>query len=246
VRWTGQEFILIGGQSSLAGDASVAAFDPTTLKWRLLDSLPQGEVFGHSVVKIANHLLVWGGMGRNGRAPFGSTLDLHTGTWEQLSTMQQPKLRSNHTAAVIDGKMFIWGGADGSGKLNSGALYNPAIRRWTDAVITADIEPRSGHAMVTVNNGVLVWGGRDGKNHFLNDGAFFDFTLGTWSKFSPNQISARALHTLVAVNNRALLIGGFGPGEHFTLRYFGDAYWLLPPDANAEQYSFCHEESCRG
>lgn len=185
---------------------------------------PDGEpdpVLGHSSVSISSTLdgivmIVWGGSPVDGfYSDMGWAYDSNADRWSQISPVDAPSPRSNHTGVAHGDQMVIWGGlgpqGDGSEvkHLNDGGIYSLTKNKWTrispnNKVVTA----RRGHTASVMSNKMLVWGGRNEFN-IIGDGGVYDFEENKWETVSgQNPPSARARHTASVFEDRLVIIWG--------------------------------------
>lgn len=93
-------------------DATVAAFDTTTMRWELLPDLPsEAGKRASAMVWTGNGVIVWGGYGETYEAETdaGFQLDLDTDSWRPLPAAG--RARRGHTAIWTTHGLFVAGGS---------------------------------------------------------------------------------------------------------------------------------------
>lgn len=140
------------------------------------------------------------------------------GTWQELSPLNPPFARSEHTMVTIDGDIYLFGGyADDTNISSSQVLdelwkFNKDNSQWEKKAPSQSPSPRKAHSAVVYNNKMIIFGGTDAANTPLNDIWSYDPYTNTWEDISPvNRPPARSYHTAVMASNEMIITGGFTP-----------------------------------
>jgi len=138
--WTGSRTVLAGGAVSkhvfMNGGIvtiyqllqSAARFDPVTMLWEALSTIPASAAFVHRSVWTGQEMLLWGG------ATTGWRFDPASDVWNPISTVNAPAQR-DFPAVAWDGRSMLAHGGFGPGTtpLNDGGRYFPAPLSSVDA-----------------------------------------------------------------------------------------------------------------
>jgi hypothetical protein len=207
---TGRMYVCNGGY--------IQSYDPLADQWDSVSLFvfvffPPGDL---KVVWSGTQLIAWGGY-----APESNTNGVcytpSTNTWQTITTVNQPTIRSGYTMVWAGNRVIIWGGQDIHGNiLNDGAMYDPVTDTWTTISTASRPSVRKNHTAVwaSSSNGLLIWGGSStvagGPGELLNDGALFRPATNTWiAPVNPTGApSARHKHTAVWTGTEMIIYGG--------------------------------------
>ncbi len=213
--WTGQEWILWGGQA--AGNLPVktgARYRPDLDLWSTVTALDAPvERSGHSAVWTGQEMIVWGGVNRgiylNGGARYTPTPQ----GWVTVNTAGAPSARTGHAAAWTGRRMVIFGGRNNTGMQADGGLYDPVGNGWSPLPLNG-MPPgaRMGATMIWTGNALIVWGGFSNTGHWAS-GAVLSFDAqgvpGVWTNLAaPSGFSGRMGHVGVWDGQRLIVWGG--------------------------------------
>jgi hypothetical protein len=186
-KWTGQEFLVWGGQGSPTKLDSGALYSTLTQSWRGLPSDTWTSSVGRDNFASAwtgTEYIVWGGT--EGGIPFasnGARYNPITRSWAAMASGGAPTGRIN-AAHVWTGTHFIvWGGQTGAGAYApDGARYDPALNSWTP-VSFSGLTARARVACVWTGREMLIWGGETSTGR-VADGAAYNPITDTWRAIS--------------------------------------------------------------
>lgn len=228
--WTGEEMLVWGGE---VGDGSHgrpddgAAYDPSSDSWTQLPASPSWSLAGHSAIWTGAEMIVWGGVGMQGR---GAAFDPSAGSWRSLPPAPT-EARFRHAAVWTGTEMIMWGGADGSEEsLATGAAYNPVSDSWRE-LPPAPLSGRDSPTAVWTGTEMIVWGGFDYLEGGLGDGAAYDPASDTWREIPRSPGSAVLGDTTVAWNGQEMVVVS-GAGE-FAMYSPAEDAWMKLPDPPA-------------
>lgn len=213
--WTGQEWILWGGQA--AGNLPVktgARYRPDLDLWSTVTTLDAPvERSGHSAVWTGQEMIVWGGVNRgiylNGGARYTPTPQ----GWVTVNTAGAPSARTGHAAAWTGRYMVIFGGRNNAGMQADGGLYDPSGNGWSALPLNgAPPGARMGATMIWTGNALIVWGGFSNTGHWAS-GAVLSFDAqgvpGAWTNLAaPSGFSGRMGHVGIWDGQRLIVWGG--------------------------------------
>lgn len=166
--WTGDEFVVWGGQDDTFL-ADGVAYRPATNKWRRLAPSPLSARRSHTGVWTGKYILYWGGLNGSSKAlADGAAYDPANDTWRRLPAAPIAG-HFDHEAVWTGREMVLWGGTDSCCPADStihdveAVAYDPAADRWRRL---ADVPPPwsgdDGPAITGSHAGdVFVW--RNGK-----------------------------------------------------------------------------------
>ncbi|HJT86937.1 MAG TPA: hypothetical protein VJ732_03750 [Bryobacteraceae bacterium] len=191
--------------------ADCARFDPATMKWESLPSLPEPRS-SHDVAVIDGKLIVTGGWTMRG--PEASQwldhleiLDLSANRLEWKS-VPQPFRRRALIAAAFKGRMFVMGGLDEHGKIvHDVSIYDPATGAWTKGPDLPGNEVDGFAPAACLHEGRLYVSVADGTLYRLNEGK--------WEK--AGTATPRVAHRMVSDGNKILVMGGASQGHNLDL-----------------------------
>lgn len=142
----------------------------------------------HSLTRIGDKLVVFGGY--DGRACFNSLfiLDLNTFNWSEPKTSgATPTARNAHAACAVSGhKLFIYGGHSGREHLNQLHIFDLNTFSWSTPIVHGDLPGgMRGHSMIWLgDNRIFQFGGYNGERR-LNSSWLFDIESSTWQIIYP-------------------------------------------------------------
>jgi hypothetical protein len=177
--WTGESFVIWGG--SLSGELDLTntgvRYDPELDTWTPISDAgaPEGRI-GHAMVWTGDRMVVWGGrvgtvLGSS-LTNTGGSYDPVTDTWEPMSTVNAPSLRTGPLALSTGSYMFVWGGYPPPSALSNGARYDPLGDVWTPIAVTNSPLGRERSAAIWTGGRVILWGGRNASAHLRSGGAY--------------------------------------------------------------------------
>ncbi len=123
--WTGQSFLVFGGQPHTSSDVG-GAYDPQTFAWTAMSTANEPtRSWGHTAVWTGGRMIVWGGRVANSPAA-GGVYDPIANSWSVMTTTGAPSDRHYHTAVWTGRSMLVWGGGPLTGnQRDDGAEYFP-------------------------------------------------------------------------------------------------------------------------
>jgi uncharacterized GH25 family protein len=193
--------------------ANTARFDPATMKWESLPSLPEPRS-SHDVVVVGNKLFVLGGWTLKGPAPTTwletmNVFDLSSAT-PQWKTVSQPFKRRALIAAVHSGKIYVIGGFNDKAEVvREVAIYDPATDRWTKGPELPGDEENAFAPAACEHDGDLYVSMADGGVYRLDE------SKQIWQK--AGSATPRLAHRIVSDGKAILVIGGAAKGRNFDL-----------------------------
>ncbi|MCH8074057.1 MAG: Ig-like domain-containing protein [Proteobacteria bacterium] len=210
---------------------------------------------GHTAIWTGNEMIIWGGHDwigpsfpytrlatDNGR--FDPALD----QWRNVSTINAPSPREQHTATWTGTEMIIWGGAldhcTTSGcfsSTNTGGRYDPVTDTWAAMSAVGAPSPRRYHTAIWTGTELIVYAGMDIDFRTpLGDGARYDPVTDTWSPLSDiNAPAPRSKHHAIFDGQRMIVWGGNSNGTSTAVD--GAIYdpttdtWSVLPSQNAPE-----------
>ncbi len=124
--WTGQRFIVWGGQTGSTYHGNGSAYDPTLNSWQPLPSLNAPSArSGHVAVWTGEEMIVFGGKDASGDLASGGAYNPTTGTWRTLSGVGSPLARRDAAATWTGTELLVFGGRQGSTPVASLQRLNP-------------------------------------------------------------------------------------------------------------------------
>jgi hypothetical protein len=162
--WTGQEFVVWGGNFNASLNSGVA-YSPATNTWRALADSPLASRFGHSSVWTGKEILYWGGASSDGvTREDGAGYNPATDAWRLLPAAP---VRGHlfHGSVWTGREMVVWGGTNQCCPTDSviheveAAAYNPASNKWRRlADVPAPWSGDDGSAVTGADTGHLwIW-----------------------------------------------------------------------------------------
>ncbi|MFK7742485.1 MAG: kelch repeat-containing protein [Planctomycetota bacterium] len=182
----------------------------------------------------SSQVVLFGGVGPAGGAPFGDTWVWNGASWAQLAPAVAPTARySPASAQLASGDAIVFGGQSATGAM-LGDTWRFNGSTWTQLAI-AGPSARAGASMCSDGQGGIILFGGSGAT-LLNDTWRFDGT--SWQALSPsNPPSARAfagmdvdmLPTLAGTaRNDIVLFGGAGAGNGDVFRLRNGSWSTVP------------------
>jgi N-acetylneuraminic acid mutarotase len=238
----------------------IQSYDPIADQW---DSVSRYEFvfFPPAELKMVwtgTQLLLWGGDDFNTNAN-GVRYTPSTNTWQTITTVNQPALRSGHTVIWAGNRMIVWGGQDASGNiLNDGAMYDPVTDTWTTMSTIGQPSVRKNHTAVWVQatNSLIIWGGsstaESGPGDALSTGAIFRPATNSWTAPTNtiNAPSPRFKHSAVWTGTEMIVFGGFDVFNALNTGYrynpAGSGTWTPLPVTDAPTGVYDHAATWTG
>jgi uncharacterized GH25 family protein len=202
-----------GEPQDLRSVADVARFDPATMQWETLPSLPTPRS-SHDVVVIGDTLFVVGGWTLEGKKPaiWPGQMDVLDLSARELrwQTHPQPFKRRAFIAATLDERLYVIGGFDERSRVVQGVdIYDVARREWSRGPdLPGDAMNGFGPAAASLNANLYV---------SLDDGRVFRLDQDGKSWSAVGQATPRIVHRLVPAENRLLIVGGAAKGTNLDL-----------------------------
>ena len=180
--WTGTEMVVWGGgvltntaMERIISHADGARYNPATNEWTPISDIgaPPGAA-GMAAVWTGREMLIWGGSDWGTRSMLGAFLTLSSGgrydprtdSWSDISVLNAPIARAEHTGIWTGSEFLIWGGVHNVGGEksieNSGARYDPEHDFWTPLPLEGAPSPRVNLAGVWTGDEWLLFGGYPG------------------------------------------------------------------------------------
>lgn len=191
--------------------ADCARFNPATMKWEQLPSLPEPRS-SHDFVVIGGKLIVTGGWTLKGPQPTEwldtvEVLDLAVAhpAW---SSLKQPFRRRALIAAAHSGKMYVMGGFDEGSTISQDVdIFDPLTSVWTKGPALPG-DDSDGFAPAACEH--------DGSLYVsVADGALYRLTQSKWEK--SGKATPRIAHRIASDGKNILVIGGAGKGKNSDL-----------------------------
>jgi N-acetylneuraminic acid mutarotase len=185
---------------------------------------------GHTAVWTGSEMLIWGGYNwENPTFPWfqyltdGARYEATLDQWINMSKIDAPQKREQHTATWTGTEMIVWGGVLGQcsdiGCLystNTGGRYDPATDTWQPMSTDGAPSRRRRHTAIWTGSELIIWGGvgSDVRSPFGN-GARYNPVTDTWSPLSTtNGPAARGNHKAVFDGQRMIVWSGESNGAH--------------------------------
>jgi len=177
--WTGERFIVWGGNLGGVPQNTGGRYDPLTDSWTStsLLSAPGGRQ-DHTAVWTGTEMIIWGGR----QTPFltntGAAYNPVSDSWKALPTEFSPSPRYRHAAVWAGNRVIIWGGSDGGfNGLADGGQYNPSTNAWIATPVVGAPPPMYDHRAVSTGEAMLVWGSGVGGRFSPGEGVDSDADL---------------------------------------------------------------------
>ena len=220
--WTGSEMIVWGGYNSYPGYVDLntgGRYNPITDTWvaTTSDNAP-GARERHTAVWTGSEMLVFGGRDHDQCEFFsyGGRYNPVTNTWVNITFVNNPEARADHTAVWTGSEMIVWGGQTScspGGLTNTGGRYCAQPPPCTDnswlgtSLINAPAA-RYNHTAVWTGSEMIVWGGW-GAGNYLDSGGRYSPATDSWVTTTPiGSPSKRYSHTAVWTGRQMVVWGG--------------------------------------
>lgn len=211
---------MVAGPTSPSPYSAGARFDLTTLRWSPISPTNAPvRVQSFSTTDTGNEVVLWGGYQTTGGSPLtyisqnrGFAYDPATDTWRDLSSVEAPSPRQNHSAVWTGKELLVWGGSLQVKRLSDiadGGRYRLDEDRWLP--LSSPPLTRRGPSLVWTGTELLVWGG---TNQFgsalIPSGAAWNPTTGRWRPLATrNEPSLRLRASTVWTGSEWILWGGY-------------------------------------
>jgi len=124
--WTGQRFIVWGGNTGATFHGNGAAYDPTLNAWLTLPSLNAPSArSGHVATWTGEEMVIVGGQDASGDLASGAAYNPTTGTWRTLSGAGSPLARRDAAGIWTGTELLVFGGRQGSTPVAALQRLNP-------------------------------------------------------------------------------------------------------------------------
>ena len=160
-------------------------------------------------------ILIWGGSALdNFYSNRGWIYDSNADSWQDITILDSPEARIDHSATIFDNRMLIIGGVNNNGELlNDGGVYHINGDYWD--ILKPDkrtFTKRRYHTTTLASSSIFIWGGSNEIN-VIGDGVIFDIISGDFTSVPANKfIDARKHHSSTLWQNKYIFIWG-GQGE---------------------------------
>lgn len=191
--------------------ADCARFDPQSLKWEDLPSLPAGRS-SHDVVVAGAKLVVVGGWQMKGKGEASVwhdtalVLDL-TAKELKWESVPQPFQRRALTATAVGSKVYVLGGLGADGKPTE--VLDVETRKWT----TGPALPMEGKRAMTFSPAAATVGGRVVVNTVAGPVYRLAATGNEWEKVGAAGTPRMVARLIPVGPSRAMLVGGASRSE---------------------------------
>jgi N-acetylneuraminic acid mutarotase len=183
--------------------------------WSDTPSIPNAQL--STAVWTGTEMIFWGGLNNSsgGKEDYGWSYNPATDSWSNISHINAPEERTQHTAVWTGSEMIVWGGCNRFNisfcVVNSGGRYDPISDVWAPTSTAGAPAARVGHTAVWAGSKMIVWGGCLSAEH-CNDtstGGLYDAVTDTWTASATlGAPSARHDHTVVWTGNEMIIWGG--------------------------------------
>jgi hypothetical protein len=217
--WSGSRVVVWGGQdgTSVLGTGGQYNIAGTTWEPVSTTGAPSARQ-KHSAVWASSRMVVWGGASDTGETTYlasGGRLNPSAGggTWEDVSTTNEPSARMGHAAVSNGTLMVVWGGrqSGSSGALaSSGGEYDPGSNAWTATGNAGVPEARYGHQTVWTGTEMILWGGQADSGEIDTGGRYTPAT-NAWTPTDtadPDLPEPRVWHSAVWTGTEMIVWGG--------------------------------------
>jgi len=189
--WTGNEMIIWGGRGIVR---SGGIYNPYTDNWTTTPSInPNVAHYRHTSVWTGSEMIIWGGTtggDGNGTHNTGARFNPLTQSWNEVSMINPPQKRADHTAVWTGDGMIIWGGRGSTpqiGELQDGGIYFPDTDSWTTINMNDAPFERDDHKAIWTGDEMVIWGGSAGLS-----GGRYNPQNDSWSTTSNNNTPVNA------------------------------------------------------
>jgi hypothetical protein len=129
--WTGERFLIFGGNGASGTLDDGGAYDPVTRTWFTVTAPPwSAPRNSYAVAAASGKLVVWGGHDGSDFIGTGYVHDLDSHEWTPMATTGAPAARFMPLATAHAGRIFVWGGASASSAEENGGIYDPQTNQW--------------------------------------------------------------------------------------------------------------------
>jgi len=160
-------FYVHGGFDGSARDASLFAFDFSTMAWREVVAhagRPPSARHSHAAVVHGHSLFVFGGYDGSYKSDLHE-FDFSLSRWSAVPAAgRRPRARYRATCTVYKNWMILYGGHDGTRHLSDTFVFDFDTKTWA-ALLTDGTPPipRDSHVSVVHGNSMYVFGGSSGS-----------------------------------------------------------------------------------
>ena len=215
--WTGSEWFVWGGRDDCSGCAQApiatgALFDPAAGRWRAVPAAP-AAAYSAAAVWTGSEVLVYGGLGADGREVPPMAFDPAAGSWRRLPA-PPIRLRANTYGAQVawtGDELFVWGGQPLTEQFTQdptqpdvAVAYSPAGNRWRTLPRAPVTSFRSEYAVVWTGSEVVVCCGD------VADGAAFNPVASTWRRIAAPPVRTRTVAAYGWTGRELVVYGGYG------------------------------------
>jgi len=222
--WSGTEFIVWGGSSLNALEASGGRLNLTSGVWTPTATagatVPTGRQ-GAGAVFAGVELFVWGGFTYNGSVytylNSGARYRPVTNAWTPMGTgVNVPDPRAQHTVAYVSTSpafLLVYGGTGATALSANHGRYNPSTDAWLNITQGANFPgARVRHVGLSTGGRLIVWGGDSCFGNcgtFLNTGAYYNPIADSWGVIpTTNAPAGRRRATAVWSGSELVVWGG--------------------------------------
>lgn len=181
--WTGSKMIVWGGRYNSSYLTTGGIYDPRTNMWEGMSTVnaPEGRtgVSSEYAACAGSKMFIWGGQGQGGNLNTGGIYDADSDSWSDISTVNAPDGRNNHSVEWVGGKLVVFGGATTEGWVNTGGVYDIETQTWSEIDLQNSPEVLHFNLSVTISEEeMFVWGASNS-----NDGGIYNVRSNTWLRF---------------------------------------------------------------
>jgi len=223
--WNGTSMMVWGGYPNTSStNSDGASYNPGANTWTTMSTAgaPSGR-YNHTAIWTGGRMIVWGGDSLavffGGNTSNGASYNPGANTWAALTMLNQPSVRTFHTAVWTGNDMIIWGGMDANGYAEPGGRYNLSANTWQTlptAPGTGEPAERQRATAVWTGSEMIVWGGEN-SGFYLRSGGRYNPTANTWNLLPlQGAPSARQYHTAVWTGTQMLIWGGTDANSTFS------------------------------
>ena len=220
--WTGDEFVVFGGSSSVSipmeGDAKDdgVSYDPAADEWSAIPAAPIAPRFGAVSAWTGSEVVIFGGQRPQEEGPFenlidGAAYDPAAGTWREIpESPLEP--RGALEAVWIGDEFMVFGGTDPEtgGDLIDVAAYDPEADAWRTL---PDLPAAQSVPTVTWTGDVVYVVGGDTEDPTAPTFLVYDPDADAWVEQPDAPGAPRTFHDAVWTDAELLVWGGTFEGE---------------------------------
>uniref|UniRef100_A0A0G4FFM4 BTB domain-containing protein n=1 Tax=Chromera velia CCMP2878 TaxID=1169474 RepID=A0A0G4FFM4_9ALVE len=116
----------------------------------------------HTLTRVKNFLLVFGGYDGCGCNDELHLLDLNTWSWKRALSPAHLQRRNAHAACGIRDKFFVFGGHSGKEHIETLDVFDVTNFSWTRPAVSGSLPVGvRGHSMTTAGDSIIMFGGAD-------------------------------------------------------------------------------------